>query len=157
MKREQALLLQHDIVVWQHPLYWYSSPALLKEWQDLVLEYGFAYGHEGTALQGKQVLSVLTSGGSRDAYHGAGYNRFTIRQFLAPFEQTARLCGMEYLPPYVAHGMHLRPEEGLMDEYAADYRTLLEALRDDRLNWQELASDAYLNDLLDQSRGKGDA
>ena len=42
--REQALLLQHDVIVWQHPFYWYSCPSLLKEWQDVVLEHGFAYG-----------------------------------------------------------------------------------------------------------------
>ena len=40
VKREQELLLSHDIFVWQHPFYWYSAPALLKEWIDLVLEHG---------------------------------------------------------------------------------------------------------------------
>src|SRR6185369_10018305 len=45
---EQQLLLAHDVIVFQHPFYWYSCPALLKEWLDLVLEYGFAYGPNGT-------------------------------------------------------------------------------------------------------------
>ncbi len=53
---EQALLLRHDVIVFQHPVYWYSSPAILKEWQDLVLEHGFAYGRAGTALAGKALL-----------------------------------------------------------------------------------------------------
>ena len=48
--REQQRLLDHDVIVFQFPLYWYSTPSILKEWQDLVLEYGFAYGHDGTAL-----------------------------------------------------------------------------------------------------------
>ena len=102
----QHLLRDHDLIVLQHPFYWYSCPTLLKEWLDLVLEYGFAYGHQGTALEGKKVLTVITTGGSQDAYRSDGYNRFTIRQFLAPFEQTAVLCGMRYLPPYVVHGIH---------------------------------------------------
>jgi glutathione-regulated potassium-efflux system ancillary protein KefG len=41
-RAEQELLLQHDVYVFQHPFYWYSSPAILKEWQDLVLEHGWA-------------------------------------------------------------------------------------------------------------------
>ena len=56
-KREQELLLQHKIIVWQHPFYWYSSPALLKEWIDLVLEHGWAYGRKGDMLKGKKVNS----------------------------------------------------------------------------------------------------
>jgi len=43
IEAEKDALSQHDIVLWQHPFYWYSSPALLKQWIDLVLEYGWAY------------------------------------------------------------------------------------------------------------------
>ena len=53
VRREQALLLAHDIIVLQHPFYWYSVPALLKEWIDLVLEHGWAYGPNGEQLAGK--------------------------------------------------------------------------------------------------------
>ncbi|WP_225875317.1 NAD(P)H-dependent oxidoreductase [[Limnothrix rosea] IAM M-220] len=59
MPREKQLCLDHNIVVWQHPFFWYSAPAMLKKWPDLVLEYGFAYGHEGTALHGKNVCPLL--------------------------------------------------------------------------------------------------
>ena len=146
--REKELLLAHDLIVMQHPFYWYSSPALLKEWLDLVLEYGFAYGPEGTALHGKWLLSAITTGGSRGAYRSEGYNRFTIRQFLAPFEQTAHLCGMRYLPPFVAHGMHRRPEAEELAEHAALYRRALEALRDGHLDGDALDDSYYLNDIL---------
>ena len=102
--REQDLLVQHDVIVLQHPFFWYSTPALLKEWQDLVLAHGWAYGSEGKMLQGKQALSVVTTGGREQAYDPEGLNRFTMRQFLAPIEQTFRLCGVEYRPPFVVHG-----------------------------------------------------
>lgn len=102
--REQALLREHDLIVWQHPFYWYSCPSLLKEWQDVVLEHGFAYGDRGTALQGKRLLSALTTGGPAASYQPDGANRYTLPQLLAPFEQTARLCGMTYLDPFVIHG-----------------------------------------------------
>ncbi len=104
VEREQELLRQHDVIVFQHPFYWYSSPAILKEWQDLVLEYGFAFGEAGTALRGKRLLSAVSAGGPQNSYGSESHSLFTMAQLLAPFEQTARFCGMEYLPPFVVHG-----------------------------------------------------
>jgi glutathione-regulated potassium-efflux system ancillary protein KefG len=150
IKAEQDLLLAHDIIVFQHPFYWYSSPALLKEWQDLVLEHGFAYGQTGVALQGKKVLTAITTGGGEKAYCRAGYNRFTIRELLAPFEQTANLCGMEYLPPFVIHGTHSLSEPHEFEAHAEAYRQIIIALRDDRMNWERLQDVKYVNQHLDQ-------
>jgi len=129
IRTEQQLLLDHDVVVFQHPFYWYSSPALLKEWQDTVLEYGFAYGHQGTALHGKKFLSAITTGGGEQAYGRGGHNHFTIREFLVTFEQTARLCGMEYLPPFVVQGVHQLTQAQIAD-HADHYRETILALRD---------------------------
>ena len=133
-RREQALLTEHDTVVWQHPFYWYSCPALLKEWLDLVLEYGWAYGEGGTALRGRKVLSAITTGGREEAYARGGNNRFSIRELLAPFEQTAALCGMEWLPPFAVHGTVGMEDDAAIAAHAADYRRVIEALRDGRLN-----------------------
>lgn len=118
---EQALLRAHDVIVWQHPLYWYSCPSLLKEWLDVVLEHGFAYGERGTALRGKRLLSVLTTGGPATAYQSNGPNRYTLSQLLVPFEQTARLCGMTYLEPFVVHGAG-QLDDPQLREIAARYR-----------------------------------
>ncbi|MCB4822152.1 glutathione-regulated potassium-efflux system oxidoreductase KefF [Roseicella aerolata] len=127
--REQALLLRHDVIVFQHPVYWYSCPAILKEWQDLVLEHGFAYGRAGTALAGKALLSAVTAGGSEPAYGPEGLNRHSLVEFLRPFEATARLCRMRWLPPFILHGTHLLDEAALA-RHATAYRALLEGLRD---------------------------
>jgi glutathione-regulated potassium-efflux system ancillary protein KefG len=105
VKREQELLLEHDLVVFQHPFYWYSSPPLLKLWQDDVLEHGWAYGDGGTRLHGKFLWSVITTGGPAEAYGPQGYNRFGMRALLAPFDQTAHLCGMRYAEPLVIHSV----------------------------------------------------
>jgi glutathione-regulated potassium-efflux system ancillary protein KefG len=126
---EQALLLRHDVIVFQHPIYWYSSPAILKEWQDLVLEHGFAYGRAGTALAGKAMLSAVTAGGTETAYGPEGLNRHSIVEFLRPFEATARLCRMRWQPPFILHGTHLLDGPGLA-RHATTYRALLEGLRD---------------------------
>ena len=146
--REQKLLVEHDIIVLQHPFYWYSSPAILKEWQDLVLEYDFAYGEKGVALRGKRVLQVITTGGPQESYDGGGFNTFTIRQFLTPFEQTARLCGVDYLAPFVIHGTH-RLSKAEVAGHAAEYRRCLEALRDGTLDWDKARAATYLNTPLD--------
>lgn len=150
VKYEQDLLLAHEIIVFQHPFYWYSSPAILKEWQDLVLQHGFAYGHTGTALRGKKFLSTITTGGGEQAYQREGYNRFTIRELLLPFEQTAHLCGMEYLPPFVVQGTHQLREQHQSAKHVEDYRTALISLRDNTINWEKLKQVQHLNQNLDQ-------
>jgi len=150
--REQELLAAHEIVVFQHPFYWYSTPAILKEWQDLVLEHGWAYGHDGDALRGKALLSAMTTGGSEDAYCAEGSNRFSVRQLLAPIEQTARLCGMDFLPPFVVHGTFklTAPE---IEDHAVDYRRIVEALRDGRVRSDGVAGLRRLNSDLDALLG----
>ncbi len=126
--REQALLLAHDAVVFQHPFYWYSCPALLKEWQDLVLAPGFAYGPGGDRLRGKRFLSAITTGGGAAAYTHGGHNRFTIGELLAPFEQTAHLCGMVWQEPFVVHGATRLEDETELARHAAAYAARLAAL-----------------------------
>lgn len=106
VEHEQELLSRHDVLVWHHPFYWYSAPPLFKQWIDLVLQYGWAYGPGGTALAGKVVHQAVTTGGGADAYSHEGRNRFTVDEFLRPFEQTARLCGMTYGDPFIVHGTH---------------------------------------------------
>lgn len=128
VSREQELLSRHDIIVFQHPFYWYSCPALLKEWQDLVLEYGFAYGPGGHALQGKTLVSALTTGGPAHAYARTGYNHFTMAELLAPFEQTALLCGMKWLPPFVVPGTIRLTDPTTIAQHAIDYAHFLTQL-----------------------------
>lgn len=131
--REQRLLLDHDVVVLHHPFYWYSTPALIKQWEDLVLTHGWAYGRGGNALQGKLMMSAITTGGGRGAYQHGGHNRFTISELLRPIEQTARLCGMDYLPPFVVYGtLDMQADE--IRAHSADYRRVIEALRDGTLD-----------------------
>lgn len=148
VKKEQELLLNHDIIVWHHPFYWYSSPALLKEWMDLVLEHGWAYGERGRMLEGKSVLSVISTGGRREVYSVEGRNHFSINEFLVPFKQSANLCRMEYLPPFVVHGAHtIRQSE--ISVFAEKYKKALIMLRDGNYNPEHIRKAEYFNDLID--------
>lgn len=103
---EQARAAQAALLVLLHPIQWYSMPALMKLWLDEVLTLGWAYGRNGTALQGKDLWLVATTGGPEASYHPGGYNRYFFDAFLPPYEQTAALCGMRFLPPLVLHGAH---------------------------------------------------
>jgi glutathione-regulated potassium-efflux system ancillary protein KefF len=103
---EQALLQQARLLVWLHPVHWYSMPPLLKLWLDEVFSFGWAYGPGGTALVGKHLWLVTSTGGLESSYHPAGYNRYFFDAFLPPYEQTAALTGMHWLPPLVLHGAH---------------------------------------------------
>ncbi len=126
---EQARAEAHHSLVFHHPFYWYSCPAILKEWMDLVLTHGWAYGQDGTALSGKQLMSAVSTGGSVRAYAEGGSTRHTITQFLAPFDQTANLCGMNWQEPFVFHGTHDTNNEAI-EQHAVAYRARIEALRD---------------------------
>jgi glutathione-regulated potassium-efflux system ancillary protein KefG len=147
LKREQQLLLAHDIIVWQHPLYWYSCPPLLKQWMDLVLEHGWAYGKKGLALAGKKVFSVLSSGGSMDAYQPGGFHKYPLFEYLRPFERTAELCNMQYWPPFWVHSVH-RMETSQIRQYADQYKNLLTALTQDIFSEEEINSQLLMNQLL---------
>ena len=122
--REQKLLGDHDLIVMQHPIFWYSLPALLKEWMDQVLTYGWAYGKGGVALHGKQLLSAVTCGGSRDSYSAEGSVRYSIQELLRPIEATARLCGLTLVDPFVVYSAGDSDTKHLAAA-ASDYQHLL--------------------------------
>lgn len=147
IKTEQKKLVEHDVIVWHHPFYWYSAPAIIHEWMDLVLEHGFAYGINGKALAGKKAISVISTGGKKEVYCKEGRNHFTINQFLTPFHQSANLCRMEYLPPFVVHGSHTITDKEI-DNHAQMYRNLLVMLRDEKINLSVLLSKEYSNHLF---------
>ncbi len=101
---ERERLARADLLVLLHPIQWYSMPPLQKLWLDEVLRYGWAYGPGGTTLRGKDVWLVASTGGTQESYHPQGYNRYFFDAFLPPYEQTAALCGMRFLPPLLLHG-----------------------------------------------------
>ncbi|MDH3715673.1 MAG: NAD(P)H-dependent oxidoreductase [Gammaproteobacteria bacterium] len=124
VETEQEILVQADLLVFQHPVYWYSVPAIVKEWMDVVLTRGFAYGAGGDALQGKDIQLVLSTGGSRQAYSGSGQHGYPLDELLRPLQQTARFCGMNFLTPLVIYAGRSASDEQLR-EHAQHYGELL--------------------------------
>jgi glutathione-regulated potassium-efflux system ancillary protein KefG len=147
VEREQRLLTKHDVIIWHHPFYWYSSPPLLKQWIDMVLEYGWAYGTGGEQLKGKIIFNAITTGGDEKAYCPDGNNCFSIPDFMRPFEQTARLCLMDYLPPFAVMGTHKMSIERIVSS-ATRYGKLIESLGDGTFDLEAAHTVTYLNDLI---------
>jgi len=131
VETEQAELVRADVIVFQHPLYWYSVPGLLKHWFDKVLARGFAYGEGGRSLQGKRCLWVTTTGGEPGAYAAGASHARAFAEYVPPIEQTARFCGMHWEPPLVVHGVHRISDETLAEQ-AEEYRLRLSALSAER-------------------------
>ncbi|AMP02859.1 NAD(P)H-dependent oxidoreductase [Collimonas pratensis] len=133
VRREQALLQEADLIVFQHPVQWYSMPALLKQWVDSVFTPGWAYGPGGDALRGKDFWLVATLGGSERSYQPEGHNQRPFSAFLPPYQQTAELCGMRWLPPHLLFGAHQVNQQALA-AYIDTYKKRLSRYP----NWPEL-------------------
>ena len=131
---EQAALAPAQLVVWLHPVHWYGMPPLMKLWLDEVLTFGWAYGPGGRALAGRDLWLVTSTGGPASAYRPDGYNRYFFDAFLPPYEQTAALVGMRFVPPMVTHGAHEASDQAI----AADAATFVQRLQS-YPDWPELA------------------
>lgn len=125
---EQAALTGARVVVWQHPLYWYAAPALLKLWFEKVLTPGWAYGPGQRALRGKRCLWAVTTGGDDDDYAPDGCHRHPFATFVPVVRQTAQFCGMTWLEPFVVHGAHTL-DDAALEAAGTRYRQRLVALR----------------------------
>lgn len=148
--REQRLLQDFDIIVFQHPIYWYSCPSVLKEWMEQVLEYGFAFGPDGNALKHKYLLAAVTTGGSEASYATSGHNHHSILDYLMPIQQSGLMCGMRWLPPFVVYGYHSMNDPEYLKLKGQQYRELLTGLRDEQYSAQALLNSTYLTDLLQE-------
>jgi glutathione-regulated potassium-efflux system ancillary protein KefF len=121
VEAEQAALARAKLVVWLHPIYWYSVPAILKHYFDVVLLRGWAYSRaggraqagDGDALRGKRVLWVATTGGTAETYAPGQMHAKSFDAFEAPLKQTAEFCGMSWEPPIALHGVHIVSENDI--------------------------------------------
>jgi glutathione-regulated potassium-efflux system ancillary protein KefF len=121
---ERELAAAASLLVFLHPIRWYGMPSLLKEWMDVVMVPGWAYGapdsaHKG-ALEGKGYWLVATTGSGEEAYRPGGLHGRPFADFLAPFEQTAALCGMNWIEPLVMHGA-ARADEAAVEAHVAEF------------------------------------
>ena len=130
-EQEKRKIIESDILLLQHPFYWYHMPALLKHWVDEVFEYGWAYGPNGNALQGKYWAQSISTGGAKEVYQKSGYNNFTIEELLRPHEQTALLCGMKTIAPFLTQGTGNLSEQDI-ESQAQKYKDWIVSLQNEK-------------------------
>lgn len=133
--REHARVSDHDVLIFQHPVYWFSAPAMVKGWIDSVLSFGWAFGPEGDALRGKIYLHSVTTAASHGVFAREMTSRAALRDQFHSFEAMATLCGMRYLPPFSLFG----EQEGeartdRLERHARAFAALLRGLRDEKLD-----------------------
>jgi len=115
---ETQRLLSCSRLVLQFPLFWYSTPPLLKAWQDAVLTpmYYLNYDNEGAMLQGLPVLLAATAGNTTEAYSLQGSNKYTLEELFRPLQATAQRCGWRWQSPFVLYQAHSATAEILASE-----------------------------------------
>ena len=110
--KEKEVVVNYDRVVFQHPIYWYSGPPLLKKWVEDVLTEDWAFGEKGNDLRGKEWMHAVSCGGSRESYQPGGFNAYSLGEFLRSYQQVSVLCKMNFCPTFAIHHVfHLSDEQ----------------------------------------------
>ena len=120
VEAEQRAVEKADLVVLQHPMYWYSYPPLMKLWIDNVFTHGWAYGKHAHALKDKPLLWAVTTGGDEDHFGIGAHPGFSV--LAQPLQATAIYCHMRWLEPVVFHGAYTADTTALhthLEHYSA--------------------------------------
>lgn len=91
IKSEIDLLKEADKIIFQFPLFWFSTPSLLKEWQDNVLS-DLLHGNESKCLEGKIFQIITTAGGEKSFYDSLEYNTNAL---LSPITTSFKHFGLK--------------------------------------------------------------
>ncbi len=132
VEKEQQKLIEADAIVLAYPIYWYSTPALLQKWMEVVLAHGFAHGSTGKALVGKDLIVSFTTGAPEVVYESEGAI-VGVEDMALPLKVMAKMCGMNYKGNVYSGGISYI---GNMDEQAKN--ETIERMRQHALRIKDL-------------------
>lgn len=129
VKREQKLVESHQNLVFQFPIFNFSSPSLLKKWIDDVLIYGWSYGKNGgDKLQNRKIALAVSAGIREKDYRADGKYHYTLEQILVPFKMLFKFyCHGDYYDFFSFYGSEKIPGESYfstkeeIEKSASDY------------------------------------
>ena len=96
VKSEVALLKEADNIIFQFPLFWFSMPSLLKEWQDFVLS-DILHGSDNKILENKTFKIITTAGGEKSFYDTLD---FKMDEILSPINISFKHLGLKIKEPF---------------------------------------------------------
>ena len=109
IKAEQAALEKADVIIFQYPMNWYGVPGLLKLYIDKVMEHGWAYGSQGTALAGKIFIASITTGVPEAGFSAEGFVGHTVEELTFPVAKFAEMAKMDCKKIFSIGGMMYVP------------------------------------------------
>jgi putative NADPH-quinone reductase len=122
---ERERVLRADRLVLEFPLQWYSTPPLLKYWQDAVLTPLFYLEPSlAASTAGLPVLAATTTGGPSASYQPGGAGGMTIDELFAPLRATARKCSWLWQAPFALHDVR-NLDDAAMARASEDYRSVI--------------------------------
>ena len=125
-----------DRIIYLYPTHWFNTTPMLKAYLNQVWTYGWAFGPEGKALQGKELQIVTTAGASEFTYSHAGLIESTMDEVLSPMKASALYVGMKYRAPlafYSAMGLDEASLDAMRSRFAANLRAPLARLAQDSI------------------------
>lgn len=154
---EKQLLQEHDRIIFQFPLYWYSAPASLKKWQDNVLTRTFTYKEDEGLLRDKEFGIVTSIGNSLDHFQAGGFENYSLSEILIPYQALAKRSGMNFIKPLIIDQFSYMNESAKLDLYL-NYQKYITAQQnmslEEKTDWliNQLKKDDQLNneDLINQ-------
>lgn len=112
---ELSALKSAQNIYFQFPLFWFSTPSLLKEWQDSVLT-AILYGENPKMLEGKKFGVIVTIGSTEDKYKEMG----GLDKFLVPLVTSFSYLGATSLPTHGIYGAHhIEDMDSVIKKYQA--------------------------------------
>ncbi|MFC6323566.1 NAD(P)H-dependent oxidoreductase [Companilactobacillus baiquanensis] len=124
IKQEQQLLTDADRIIFQFPLYWYSAPSGLKNWEDTVLTRNFIYGDKSFPLEDKEFGLVVTTGLPLKDYQKGAAENYSLDELMTPFRAIADKAKMKILPIFTVQQFWYKTELMQM-ELLIDYQRYL--------------------------------
>lgn len=117
LAREHERLMWCDLLIVQYPLWWFSTPAILKGWVDRVLAYRRFYDLKHRfatgVMKGRHGILSVTTGGTPERFSAEGIFG-EIDQYLRPMQfGMIEYLGMEAHKPFVTYAAS-RVERGVL-------------------------------------------
>lgn len=134
IRAELDKLLWCDLLVFVFPVFWFSTPAMLKGWIDRVFVSGLVYGgkriYDRGGLTGRRALIGLTLGGQEHMFGPQGIHGPLEGMLKHILQGTLAYAGLQVLPPFIGWHVPYISDEARCQLLEA-WRNRIQSVQDD--------------------------